>query len=394
MLEATQHQRTLYAQLSSLHKLEIRYVTIFKKNIINFENRIPFSALLWWQSSKIIIVSIVEKIVKNHDHIMKDDYSAIFTNDSDIENKIEIFAITIFISIKRKTSIMMKKRQTYVESFTEETVYFEKLIELKLTLNIIDAQQFSIVIFINSQAAIRAIRFSRQQFDQFILQRIVTKLKHLKILNKTVHIHWISAHIEVSGNETVDQAVKEVIEWKSNERRLFASTPVDQKILTATIRAEIRDKVKIKWKEVWTKSEHERIIYKIVKKSIKNVLRKFKHMTRFESSVIIQVRTEKIELRDYLHRIEIEESSQCSCEYRRQTILHTLLKCLRFDELKEEMWKNRREMNLTKMLNTFALIYRAFKFLFSTGELYQFRYLTKAQENDETYEMTSRKDAW
>ena len=47
MLEATQHQRTLYAQLSSLHKLEIRYVTIFKKNIINFENRISFSTLFW-----------------------------------------------------------------------------------------------------------------------------------------------------------------------------------------------------------------------------------------------------------------------------------------------------------------------------------------------------------
>ena len=394
MLETTQHQRTLYAQLNSLHKLEIRYVTIFKKNIINFENRIPFSALFWWQSSKIIIVSIVEKVVKNHDHIMKDDYSAIFTNDSDIKNKIKIFAITIFISIKKETSIMMKKKQAYVEFFTEKTVYFEKFIELKLTLNIADAQQFSIVIFIDSQTAIKAIRFSRQQFDQFILQRIITKLKHLKTLNKTVHIHWISAHIEVSENETVDQAVKEVIEWRSNEREFLALTPVDQKILTATIKAKIRDKVKAKWKEIWTKNEHERIIYKIVKKSIKNVLRKFKHMTRLESSVIIQVRTEKIELRNYLHRIEVEESSQCSCEYRRQTILHTLLKCLKFDELREEMWKNKREMNLTKMLNTFALIYRAFKFLLSTNELYQFRYFTKAQENDETYEMTSKKDAW
>ena len=50
-------------------------------------------------------------------------------------------------------------------------------------------------------------------------------------------------------------------------------------------------------------------------------------------------------------------------------------------------------MNLTKMLNTFALIHRAFKFLLSTNELYQFRYFTKAQENDEAYEMTQRKDA-
>ena len=209
-----------------------------------------------------------------------------------------------------------------------------------------------------------------------------------------MHIHWISTHIEISENETVDQAVKKIIEWKSNEREFFALTLVDQKILTATIKTEIKVKIKVIWKEIWTKSEHERIIYKIVKKSIKNVLKKFKHMTRFESSVIIQVKTEKIELRNYLHRIKIEESSQCSCEYRRQTILHTLLKCLKFDEFRKKMWTNKREMNLTKMLNTFALIYRAFKFLLSTSELYQFRYLTKAQENDETYEMTSKKNAW
>ena len=31
MFEATQHQKTLYAQLNSLHKFEIRYVTIFRK---------------------------------------------------------------------------------------------------------------------------------------------------------------------------------------------------------------------------------------------------------------------------------------------------------------------------------------------------------------------------
>ena len=109
MLETIQHQRTLYAQLSSLHKFEIRYVTIFKKKHNQFRKSNFFSTLFWWQSSKIIIVSIVEKIVETYDRIMKNNYLTIFTNDSDIKNKIKIFAMTIFISIKRKTSIMMKK---------------------------------------------------------------------------------------------------------------------------------------------------------------------------------------------------------------------------------------------------------------------------------------------
>ena len=42
MLEATQHQRTLYAQLSSLHKFEIKYVTIFRKKHNQFRKSNSF----------------------------------------------------------------------------------------------------------------------------------------------------------------------------------------------------------------------------------------------------------------------------------------------------------------------------------------------------------------
>ena len=91
---------------------------------------------------------------------MKNNYLTIFTNDSDIENKIKIFAMTIFISIK-KTSII-KKKQTYIKSFTKRTIYFEKFIKLELTLKIINTQQFSIIIFIDNQAAIKIIKFSKQ----------------------------------------------------------------------------------------------------------------------------------------------------------------------------------------------------------------------------------------
>ena len=131
MLETIQHQRILYAQLSSLHKFEITYVTIFRKNIINFENRISFLTFFWWQSSKIIIVSIVEKAIKNHDHIIKDNYSMIFTNNSDIENKIKIFAMTIFISIK-KTSIIMKKKTDICKDFHKRNSILRKTHRTKI----------------------------------------------------------------------------------------------------------------------------------------------------------------------------------------------------------------------------------------------------------------------
>jgi ABC-type multidrug transport system permease subunit len=45
-LEQTQHQRMLYAQLSSLQKLKIRYAAIFNRDLNKFELKIFFSVIL------------------------------------------------------------------------------------------------------------------------------------------------------------------------------------------------------------------------------------------------------------------------------------------------------------------------------------------------------------
>jgi hypothetical protein len=42
-LNQTQHQRMLYAQLSSLQKLKIRYAAVFNRDLDRFELRILFS---------------------------------------------------------------------------------------------------------------------------------------------------------------------------------------------------------------------------------------------------------------------------------------------------------------------------------------------------------------
>lgn len=76
-----------------------------------------------------------------------------------------------------------------MKSFTKETVYSKELINIEFALELTKTQQFSIIIFTNSQAAIRIIKFSKQQFDQFILQRIIMKLDHFKNVNKAMYIH-------------------------------------------------------------------------------------------------------------------------------------------------------------------------------------------------------------
>ncbi len=172
---------------------------------------------------------------------------------------------------------------------------------------------------------------------------------------------------------------------------------INFKIFISTIRSEIRIRAKTKWAETWRNIIIERITHRIIKKLIKNVLKKFKKMTRFKNAVIVQTRTEKIELRNYLYRIKMIEFSKCLCEARKQTMHHTLLKCLKFDDLRKKMWANKRETNLLTLLNIFELIVKVFKYLFVTSKLLQFRHLNEAQTNNDDVDLlrkTLMKNNW
>jgi hypothetical protein len=300
--------------------------------------------------------------------------------------------MTIIFSMSNMILIMMNKKQVYLRFITKTTIYFEEIVKLDLVLNVTENhfRDRFIVIFTNCQAAIRVIQCLKKQFDQYLLQTFARRIEHCE---RKIHIHWIFAHVEVFDNETVDIAVKEIIEWRQSDssRNSLTFVIVNSKVLISAIRSEIRIRAKTEWIEIWRIIIIERIIYRIIKMLIKNVFKKFKKMTRLESAVIIQTRTDKIELRNYLHKIKMTKFSRCSCEARRQTMHHTLLKCSKFDDLREKMWTNKRETNLMKLLNTFELIVKVFKYFFATNELQQFRHFKKTQTCDDHDVDSSRK---
>ncbi len=380
VFEQTQHQRMLYVQLSSLQKLKIKYAAIFNKNLNKFELRILFSVIFWWKSLIIIIVNSTKIAIITHDQIrQKCSHLIIFTNDIDIDidNQIETFAMTIIFSMSKMIFIIMNKKQVYLKLITKITIYSRKIVKFDFVLNVIENhfRDRFIVIFTNCQIAIRVIQCFKKQSDQYLLQILTRKIEHC---DREIHIHWISTHVEIFDNEAIDIVVKEITEWRQSDRDSLIFVIVNSKILISAIKNEIRIRSKIEWIEIWRIMIIERIIHRIIKKLIKNVFKKFKRMTRFESSVIVQTRTDKIELKDYLHKIEAIESSKCSCEARKQTMHHTLLKCSKFDDLRKRMWTNKRETNLIILLNTFELIVKVFKYLLATNELLQFRHLNEA----------------
>lgn len=136
------------------------------------------------------------------------------------------------------------------------------------------------------------------------------------------------------------------------------------------MRSEIKIKAKEAWIKAWTKKPNRKTTGKLTRKSTKDMLKKFKKMTKLKSTVIVKASTGKIQLRDYLHRIGLELLLECPLGYSKQTVQHTLLKFPGFAKLKEEMWYEERETDLSRLLETFSFAARVSKFLLATSKLY------------------------
>ncbi len=197
----TQHQRMFYVQLSFLQKLKIWSVAVFNKNLDRFELRVFFFVISWWKLSIIIIVNSAKITIITHDQIMKKcNHLIIFTNDINIDNQVEASAMTIIFSTSNMTSIMMNKKQIYLKSITEITIYFEEIVKLDFALNVANnhSKDRSIVIFMYCQIVIRVIQCFKKQSNQYLQQTFVRRIEQC---DKKNFIHWILAHVEIFDND-------------------------------------------------------------------------------------------------------------------------------------------------------------------------------------------------
>lgn len=76
---------------------------------------------------------------------------------------------------------MVDRRQAYLSPLTDYTVYSRELIRLDLAMEIIEAYPDNrpIAIFIDSQPAIKAIKFARQQSGQYLLRDLSESSKRV-----------------------------------------------------------------------------------------------------------------------------------------------------------------------------------------------------------------------
>jgi hypothetical protein len=104
------------------------------------------------------------------------------------------------------------------------------------------------------------------------------------------------------------------------------------------------------------------------------VLQLHNRLSKQESALLVQLRTEKIGLNDFLfsRHVLAVTSARCSCGERRQTVAHILLCCSKYKDLRNRIFANlSRQHSLRTILSTPQLATKAIEYMEQTQILGQ-----------------------
>ena len=333
--------------------------------------KIPaFVAPPWWHGADIQIASGDEEAHAQHDEIVADETNAcIFTDGSCIQGHTGAAAVW---------PAKQEMRNAYMGLESTSTVFAAELQGICLALEMIQAdidqrnghQYQHIRIFTDNQAAIRSAVRPEGRSGAYIVKQIIQKIDELRTAGLSVSIHWICAHEGIEGNEDADKAAKEATGWRPGDKRgPRAEPPAQLYSLRTTLRTWTRRTAERRWRASWATKSKGRAVYRHTPVPTKKVLQLHTELNKAESALLVQMRTEKIGLKDFLfnHRVPGVHNARCHCGARRQTVAHVLLSCRHYKDLrKQELGRLPGSSDLRKILSTRKLATKAIRFMEQT----------------------------
>ncbi|MCO8751554.1 hypothetical protein KLO70_19365, partial [Clostridioides difficile] len=220
-----------------------------------------------------------------------------------------------------------------------------KLIEMKIE----HWKRFEhIWVFSDSQAGLKRLQSNKISSGQSTLELILKSLQNIqkKISSScSIHLHWVSAHMNIYGNEIADKAAK-----KATELEICF-----QKIVSwSFIKRKIRESCLQKWQDIWF----------LQRKSI--------HYSRFETkpkwktcsikckkklfATIMQLKLGHGYFKSYLTRFRDDLNDLCSNCQLYENPEHLLLLCTKYTELRLRLREKfeLEQLNLKLLFNTKA----------------------------------------
>jgi ribonuclease HI len=296
----------------------------------------------WRQGPKTHIESSAEEAQQQHDRKVDTGESlSIYTDGSGIDGQIGAAAVCL---------ITKQSRIAYMGPNTVSTVYAAELQGINLALQI--AQEYAtqrernrsrrkIAIYTDNQSAIRSITKAEGKSGAYILNEIAQRVQQLQDIGWTVTVRWIPAHVGIPGNEAADKAAKEATGWREDgHRRPPAETPPTLYTLRPTLAKWCKRQMEQSWATTWRQETRGRASYRYTPRPTKKVLQLHEGLSKRKSALLVQLRTEKIGLNDFLFSRRVPEvaSPRCGCGERRQTVAHVLLQCRTHKDLRNRIF--------------------------------------------------------
>lgn len=211
------------------------------------------------------------------------------------------------------------------------TVYSAELRAIEMALELVlggDESRLTrakngLVIFADSQAALKALRRPRIPSGQVYLVGCLDFIHQLANKGIQTELRWIPAHHGVAGNEIVDAHAKEAAQRPEEPLNSFNRYIC----LAAAAKRRLRREAKIEWERAWALENTSRSTRRLIEVPTKKTLQYWFGLRRATTSILMQLRTGRIGLGAYLARIKRRESARCDCELGNQTVAHILLEC-------------------------------------------------------------------
>jgi ribonuclease HI len=337
-----------------------------------WESREAYVQAPWHEPPKIIIDER-EKAISAHNSILKDNtHTMVYTDGSGYQGYIGAAAVIPAMNVQITECIGTESTSTV---YTGESCGIKFALKSLIRLQR-DRTIKKPVIFSDSQAALKTLRNPRMVSGQEYIRDCVHLLSECTDMGIDVTLRWIPGHEGVPGNEAADRAAKRAA--LTGVRREIVPGDISHWVmLGAAAKRRIRQSAKDAWERSWNKQKSGKPTKKLVTRPSKRTLQYWTYLRKATSSILIQLRTERIGLAHYLWRINKRDSPYCTCGLSGQTARHILMECPLYTEERDQMWARikgfRRTTDLQALLNEKSAAVAIAEFMLNTRVLEQFR---------------------
>ena len=302
-------------------------------NVHPIETIPPFVAPPWWRGPATHIEQETGAR-STHDREIRKEGICLYTDGSCIGGHVGAAAV---YPEKRQM------RNAYMGTDATSTVYAAELQGINLALTMaaveVDGSAFKrhITIFADNQAAIRSLTRPEGRSGAYILKQIAARVESLQEKGHVVIVRWIPSHEGIEGNEAADIAAKEATGWRGGPASgSRADPPPKLYTLQATLKMWSRKVADKMWETSWQQETKGRTTFRHTPAPSKKVLQLHEGLTKRQSAILVQLRTEKIGLRDFLFRRKVPDilDPMCTCQEGRQTVRHILLTCRKLRDIR------------------------------------------------------------